>query len=159
MGTVASGANTTLQITVDRWTTDEERNELIATLVEKGSDELRDALQKQGETGFVRITGSGAGRTTFPSVRLRYAREIRTEGKRILRLATDRPIGFGEAVRNPRTMDYTFSLIELRLDEGNEGDGTLAAGVKMKYDEEKNTLVIENYSSEPVRLTGVSKTN
>ena len=64
-----------------------------------------------------------------------------------------------EAMRNPRTMDYTFSLIELRLDENNEGDGTLAIGVEMKYDKEKNTLVLENFSSEPVRLTRVGKTN
>jgi len=53
----------------------------------------------------------------------------------------------------------TFSLIELRLDENNEGDGTLAIGVKMNYDKEKNTLVLENFSSEPVRLTRVRKTN
>lgn len=159
MGTVAPGASTTFQITIDRWTTDEERNALITTLVEEGPEELLVALQDQEETGFVRISGRGAQLTRFPSVRLRYAREIRTEGGRILRLATDRPIGFAEAVRNPRTMDYTFSLIELRLDEKNEGEGTLALGMKMKYDKEKNTLVLENYSSGPVRLTKVSKTN
>ena len=157
MGTVAPGASTTFQITLDRWTTDEERNELI-TLVEKGPEELIEVLRDQEETGFVRVTGRGAGRTRFPSVRLHYARDIRIDGKRIIRLATDRPIGMAEAVRNPRTMDYTFSLIELRLDEKNEGDGTLAVGVEMKYDKEKNTLVLENFSSEPVRLTRVRKT-
>jgi len=29
----------------------------------------------------------------------------------------------------------------------------------MNYDKEKNTLVLENFSSEPVRLTRVRKTN
>ena len=159
MGTVAPGASTTFQITLDRWTTDEERNELITTLVEKGPKELIKVLRDQEETGFVRVTGRGAGRTRFPSVRLHFARDIRIDGKRIIRLATDRPIGMAEAMRNPRTMDYTFSLIELRLDEKNEGDGTLAVGVEMKYDKEKNTLVLENFSSEPVRLIRVHKTN
>jgi hypothetical protein len=159
MGNVATGANTTLQITVDRWTTDEERNGLIATLVEKGSEELVDALQDQEETGFVRITGQGARLTRFPSVRLRFARNIQTDGGRVIRLATDRPIGIWEASRNPRTTDYTFSMIELRLDEKNEGEGTLAVGVEMTYDKEKNALVLESLSSEPVRLMKVNRTN
>ena len=159
MGTVAPGASTTFQFTIDRWTTDEERNELITTVVEKGSEKLIKVLRDQEQTGFVRVTGRGVGRTRFPSVRLYFARDIRTDGGRIIRLATDRPIGMAEAMRNPRTMDYTFSLIEFRLDENNEGDGTLAIGVKMNYDKEKNTLVLENFSSEPVRLTRVHKTN
>ncbi len=56
-------------------------------------------------------------------------------------------------------MDYTFTFIELRLDENNEGEGSFAVGVELKYDKEKNTLVVESLSSEPVRLTTVRKTN
>ena len=159
MGTVATGASTTLQITIDRWTTDEERNQLISTVVEKGPEVLLKALRKQEETGFLRITGSGARLTRFPSVRLHFARDIRTDEGRIIRLATDRPITFIEAVRRPRSMDYTFCLIEFRLDEENKEEGTMAVAVEMKYDKEKNTFVLEHYSSEPVRLTRVSKTN
>jgi hypothetical protein len=33
-------------------------------------------------------------------------------------------------------MDYAFTFIELRLDENNEGAGTLAVGVELKYDQE-----------------------
>lgn len=160
MGTVAAGASTTLQITIDRWTTDDERNELIATIVEKDSEELLDALRDQEETGFVRVTGRGAGRTRYPSVRLHYARDIRTpDGGRMIRLATDRPIGMWEAIQNPRSMDYTFTLIELRLDENNDGEGSFAVGVEITYDKEKNTLVLENRGFEPVRLTRVNKRN
>lgn len=157
MGTMATGAATTVQITISRWTTDEERRELIATIVEKDSDALVDALNDQKETGFVRIVGRGAGRTRFPSVRLRYAREFRIEGKRVIRLGTDRPIGFAEARQNPRSMDYNISIVELRLDENDEGDGTMAVGVKMKFDKDTNQLVLENRSSEPIRLTRVTK--
>ena len=66
---------------------------------------------------------------------------------------------FVRTMRSRSHAPRTFSLIELRLDEKNEGDGTLAVGVEMKYDKEKNTLVLENFSSEPVRLTRVRKTN
>ncbi len=106
----------------------------------------------------MRITGSGAGRTRWPSVRLHYAREFRGEGKRVIRLATDRPIGFWEAVQNPRSMDYTFTFIELRLDEKTEeGDGTLGVGVEIKWDKEKDHLVLEHAATKPVRLTHVKK--
>lgn len=157
MGNVAFGASTTVHITINRWTTDEERRHLIETLVEKESEDLLKALQKQKETGFMRITGSGAGRTRYPSVRLHYAREFRGEGKRVIRLATDRPIGFWEAVQNPCSMDYTFTLIELSLDEKTEeGDGTLAVGVEIKLDKEKK-LVLEHAGTKPARLTHVKK--
>ena len=95
MGNVAFGASTTVHITINRWTTDEERRHLIETLVEKEPEDLLKALQKQKETGYMRVTGSGAGRTRWPSVRLHYAREFRGEGKRVIRLATDRPMLLG----------------------------------------------------------------
>ena len=158
MGNVAFGASTTVHITINRWTTDEERRHLIETLVEKEPEDLLKALQKQKETGYMRVTGSGAGRTRWPSVRLHYAREFRGEGKRVIRLATDRPIGFWEAVQNPSSMDYTFTFIELRLDEtAEEGDGTLGVGVEIKWDKEKDRLVLVHAATQPVRLTHVKK--
>ena len=115
MGNVAFGASTTVHITINRWTTDEERRHLIETLVEKEPEDLLKALQKQKETGYMRVTGSGAGRTRWPSVRLHYAREFRGEGKRVIRLATDRPIGFWEAVQNPSSMTIPSRLSNFAL--------------------------------------------
>ena len=157
MSNFGPGRSTTVQITIDRWTTDEERNQLIETLVEKGSEELLKVLQKQEETGFVLGRGTSARANPFPSTRLHYAREWEIDGKRIIRLATDRPIGFREAVQNPRTMDYTFTLIELLLNEDGEGEGSLAAGVQITFDKDTNTFELEHYASEPIRLTSVRK--
>ena len=157
MGTVGTGRNTTMQINITRWTTDDEREKLIDTLVENGSEELLKSLQQEEETGYMRISGAAARLTPFPTTRFHYAREMRVGGKRIIRLATDRPIGFWEARANPRSMDYTFTLIELLLDEKDEGTGILAAGVEMKYDKEKKVIQIKNRSSEPIRLTNVRK--
>ena len=180
---------TRITISIDRWTTDEEHNQLITTLVEKGSEGLFDALMKQEDAGFVHflstetvveeltpgITNSTpSGSAT--SVGLRYAREIRVEGKRIIRLATGRPIwsfsefvpegipefitesesipGLGDPERN-----YPFSLIVLRLDENNEGEGTFCVAVQMKYDKKKATLSVENLAQDRVHLTRITKTN
>jgi len=144
-------------MTITRWSTDAEREQLLTTLIEKGQEKFIDALQKQKETGFIRITGRGAGMTRYPSQRLRYAREHRDGDHRTLVLALDRPISFAEASRNPRTRDYDFTLILLKLDAEGKGEGQLAAAVKLTLNKEKNELEVENYSTEPVRLTNVKK--
>ncbi len=66
---------------------------------------LLGALRKQEETGFLRITGNGSRLTRYPSVRLHYAREFHGNGKRIIRLATDRPIGFDKE-KNQLVLEY-----------------------------------------------------
>jgi hypothetical protein len=156
---VPTGRSTTMDITVTRWTTDEEREFLLTELIEKGQEDFIKALQKQEETGFVRVTGRAAELSTFPSERLRYAREFKDGDKRRLVLALDRPISFFEAMRRPRWSDYNFSLIVIDLDEEGKGEGSLALAVKLAVDRENKRLVVENYGSEPLRLTRVSKTN
>jgi hypothetical protein len=44
-----------LQVTITRWTTDEERNALLQTLAEKGQEKMIDAMRKQKETGCLRL--------------------------------------------------------------------------------------------------------
>ena len=38
---------------------------------------------------------------------------------------------------------------------GDEGKGTLSPAVKLRYDPDDQTLELENFSSEPVRLLNV----
>jgi hypothetical protein len=47
-------------------------------------------------------------------------------GQRIV-LATDRYVSMWEAQNNPRTMDYPFTLVEIRLDKSGEGVGKASA--------------------------------
>ncbi len=154
---IPTGTRATLQINVTRWSTEEEREYLFTELLENGPEGMVKALQKQEETGWIRNTSpSSAGRrSTFPSERLRYSREFRQNGKRRIVLAMDRPIGFGEALYRPRWRDYDVTLVILDLDDEGRGEGQLAVGVKLKIDQEQNTLVIESFASEPVRLMSV----
>ena len=46
-------------------------------------------------------------------------------------LATDRPIGFWEATRRPRTIDYPFTVIQMEIDRDGEGKGTLSYATKI----------------------------
>ena len=156
---IPPGTSMTLQINITRWTTDEEREALFAQLVENGQEGLVKALQKQEETGWARPRGRGAAsRSTFPSERLRYARQFDLgEGRRRIVLALDRRISFSEAVHRPRFNEYDLTLIVMDVDAKGEGEGQLAIGVRLELNRETKQLVIENFGSEPVRLTRIRK--
>src|SRR5262245_33946356 len=93
---LGQGLSSQLQITITRWTTDQEREELLKTLVEKGQDAMIDVLKKQEETGFLRLPNT-------LGYRLYYAYQTQVGDKRRIVLATDRPINMAEAWRNGRS--------------------------------------------------------
>ena len=158
MGTVATGGTAVLDIRITRWSNEKEREGLLVTAVEKGPDSLLRALQKLPKAGRMSIPG---WRGPDPhNVRLgwdlRYAFVTPLDGGgHRIGIATDRYIGFLEAREQPRTIDYPISLIEIRLPANGKGEGKMAVATKIEYDKKKKQLVIENYSSEPVRLNEV----
>ena len=87
---------------------------------------------------------------------VRYAWHTRGEdGGHRLVIALDRYMTFQEVRNQARTVDYPFTLIEIHLNKDGEGQGKLAYATKISFDKKKNTVELENYSSEPVRLTTV----
>lgn len=158
MSTAAPGANAVMDIRIKRWSTPAERESLITTAVEKGQDALLRALQKMPDHGRISIPG-----WTGPDPHnarlgwtLHYAFVTPGEdGGYRIGIATDRYIGMWEARNQPRTIDYPFSLIEIRLGKDGKGVGKMAVATKIEFDKKKKQLVLENYSSEPVRLNEV----
>jgi hypothetical protein len=149
-----SGPSTgTVNIRIDRWSTDEERAALLGIL--KGEDNTRTtnqtllrALQKMPSAGTIAAPGSLAWD-------LRFAQQGPLEKGRRIVVATDRPIGFWEARNQPRTMDYPFTVLELRLDGDDKGEGKMLAGTKLFIEPDSNTLVLEDYAQQPVRLNNI----
>src|SRR5207247_6206081 len=81
MSNLSGARNTaTVDIAIDRWTTEEEANQLRAALREGGPEGLLRALQKVKQVGHI----SSQGRLGYP---LRFAREISlpAAGRRLLR--------------------------------------------------------------------------
>ncbi|MGD8327806.1 MAG: hypothetical protein PVJ49_00135 [Acidobacteriota bacterium] len=151
IGTGPSG-QTPLFISVDKINTADERDALEEVFRDKGMQALASALADAPDVGFVRAPSVG---TT--GWRLHYAR-VFSDGKGglIFRLATNRPISFGEAVNQPRrTWDYNVTLIELSIDSEGRGEGTLVAGAEFSYDETNDTFGLKSISSQPVRLVNV----
>jgi hypothetical protein len=140
---------TQVDLRVERWTPDAERDRLMKTFREDGPEALLTALRDTPRVGFIRTPDSLA-------YDLRYARQLPQEdgGRRIV-LLTDRPIGFWEASTRPRTLDYPFTLIELEMDGDGRGVGKLSIATKITLN--GNVLVLENFANQPVMLNNVRK--
>ena len=158
MSNIGTGSNAQVQIYVDKWSTAAERELLLTTMVEKGPEALLKALQKQSIKGRFQIPalrGSDPHNLRL-GLQLRYAWQAPLpEGGRRIVLAADRYIGMAEAQQQPRTIDYPFTLFEIRVNKDGEGEGKLAYATKIRFDKDKKVMEIENYSSEPVRLNNL----
>jgi hypothetical protein len=141
----------TVDFHIDRWSTDAERTTLLKLIPEenKSPDALVRALQKMPSVGGIRTPQTLAWT-------LRYARQFKLpEGGRRIVVVTDRPIGFREARNSSRSMDYPFSILEIRLNANDEGEGKIFGGSKVYV--ENNELVVENWGTQPTRFNNIKK--
>jgi hypothetical protein len=158
MSNIATGSSALVQITVNAWSTADERERLITTVLEKGGDALLRELQKAPIKGRFRIP---TARRPDPhhlalGLDLHYAWQTPLpEGGRRIVLATDRYIGFHEARSQPRSVDYPITIMEIRVDKDGNGQGKMAVATRVSFDKKANKIELENYSSEPVRLNDV----
>lgn len=141
-----SGADRVL-IRVSRWSTDGEREHLVNTLRTHGARELLDELSDARSVGTIRTPDSLA-------YDLRYAHEtIGEDGERQIVIATDRPISFWEQVNNARTLDYPFTVIQMRIGPDGTGTGTLSYATRIRA--YGNVIELENFSTSPIMLTQI----
>ena len=151
MGSPGRGGADTVEIVVERWSTDKERDKLMKALVEKGPEKLLDTLQDLPRVGYFRTPNS-------IGYDLHYARKasLPEGGERIV-LLTDRYISFWEAANRPRTIDYPFTLIEMHINRDGEGEGKMSLATKIQFDKEANMIELENYQTQPVLLKSVRR--
>ena len=138
-----------LEIGIERWTTDAEHARVADVLVEKGPDGLMSVMKDLPRAGYIRTP-------TSLGWQIHYAREILLpEGGRRIIFATDRPMAFWELWNRPQSADYQYMFAEVRLGADGRGQGTLVPVARIDYDEGTRTIEIENYASQPVRLSDV----
>ena len=156
MSNIATGANDTIQITIDGWSSLAQRQLLIDTFLEKKQNGLVRVLEDQPELGrfnFPGYFGPDPNNTMRLGTDIRYAMNFPGEdgGRRIV-IMTPRVMGFAELRNQPRTVDYPFTMFEMRFDRSGKGEGKMAYSTQIKFDKKTSTIELENYSSEPVRL-------
>ena len=146
-----AGAAGNIEIVVERWSTDANRDKLMSVMMDKGPDKLLDALQDMPRMGYFRAPGQ-------VGIDIHFARRIpQPEGGERVVLVTDRRIGFWEAANQPRSIDYPFTVIEMRLNRDGEGEGKMSLATKIIADKENNIVTLENYDIQPVQLTNVRR--
>jgi hypothetical protein len=138
-----------LDIWITRYTDDAEEEKLMAALDQKGQEGLVEALRRMPTVARMRVPGE-------LSTEFHYARQSRgRDGRRRIILATDRPIGFVEATNRTYTLEYPFTMLELRVDDSGMGDGQLFLAAK--FIRTGNLLVLENLVSQAVVLSNVKR--
>ena len=149
MGDFGPAQAGSVEIVTTRWSTVAERDTLMAVLMDKGPEALLDALRGTRRVGYIRTPNS-------LGYDLHFAQQVPSEdgGRRVI-VATDRPISFWEAANQPRSIDYPFTLIELRLNRDGEGEGKMSIATKITANKEFNLIEFEDYAAQPVRLTSV----
>jgi hypothetical protein len=158
MSNIGTGATAQVEFTFERWSTAEERERVITTMLERGQDALLEELQRMPSHGRMRFpTWEGPdplGAQLGWDLRYTSQESLPDGGRRIMAL-TDRPIAIGEALNRPRSIDYPFTLIEIHVDRQGVGEGKLSVATKISFDQKKNMIELENYATEPVRLQKV----
>ncbi len=141
------------EISLERWTTDAERQSLLDVLGgakwgEGGQAKLLKALQNvKPRTGFIRTPNSLGWD-------LKYAWESALpDGTWQIVIATDKPVSMGAAMGGGEAMDYPFTFIEMRMKANEKGEGRMLAASAITVKDGK--LALENYGNEPVRLTQI----
>jgi hypothetical protein len=146
-GTMA-GKSFGLNLYITGWTTDQQVNDYIGVLKEKGPDGLVRAMEKTSDVGRLSPTG-------FVGSGFRFARYRPTaNGGLHVVMVTNRPMSFGELYHSGRSTSYQFGIVVLDVDKNGKGTGTLAPVCKIKFNK-KNELEIENYGQKPFRLANV----
>ena len=137
-----------LSIMIDSFTPDEEVLKLAEILKSQGPDALAKAIDKTQRGRIAPVGRIGND--------INVARSFQTEKGRVIRLVSNRPLGFLELRRGGRSTDYQFSVLEIIFDEKGEGQGVAIGAAKIKFNKE-NQLEVEQLGTYTTRITNVRR--
>jgi hypothetical protein len=114
------GSQVSIKVTIFRFSTEEERQQLVAAFKQGQNPGLVKALEKMPAVGRIAITGT-------LGYDLAYIRLIRTPTSRRIRFVTNRLIRFAEAYANTQSQAFDLTAGEIDLDnqDKNKSSGVL----------------------------------
>jgi hypothetical protein len=148
-GGVRGSVQTTFTITIESYTPDSEVQRLISVLQNDGQDAAMRLLSKE-KRGKIQL-GTRLGR----DINAAWVTPGE-EGERRITVIAERWIGFAEARRGTRSLDYPFTFAELFIDSRGRGDGGLIPAAKLRS-KRGNVLEAEDFGIWPARLTNVRR--
>jgi len=148
-----------INILVDHWSNDTERDALQHTFIDKGAEELLPVLHRlHGRAGVVLLPGVqslGTRVRTRTPKNLLFARERVTKAGRQLIFIADQHVGFGEAPIYSRAELQEFNLLDIRIGPDGKGVGKVAGADNVTYNEHTKMFEMKDYGKAPARLVDV----
>jgi hypothetical protein len=148
-----------IDILVDHWSSDAERDALQHTFIDHGAEQLLPVLHGLHErAGVVLLPGvqSLGERVRQPTPKnLLFARERVTQAGRQLIFIADQHVGFGEPAIYARGELQEFNLLEIRIGPDGKGVGKVAGADKVTYNKQSKMFEMEDYGNAPTRLVNV----
>ena len=147
-----------MQIRITGWSPAATRQRLIDTFMAKKQDGLLSALQKERSKGRLSLPNwQGPDPQNYRlGWDIRYAAHdtLPDGGERIV-IMTDRQMSMWEVRERPRSFDYPFTLIEIRMPKEGKGEGRAFGATQINFDKKKNQIVLEQYSAGEIRLNEI----
>jgi hypothetical protein len=141
-------------LTLNRWSTDAERDRMLEIAEQRGTTDVRDAFRETGAIGYLRWPGG-------LEYSVRYAHRIqRPDGGSDVALVVERPVWVwwdapaktGAAAEG----DARFTVVQLRLNANGQGEGRIATEKGIVSDKRLGVLV-SDYDSRPAMLLDVRR--
>jgi hypothetical protein len=150
VSTDAARGDVYLDIHVQKYTADKDREAVLAALQTGGAAAFVDAVRKAPVAGQIQI-----GKQTFT---IRWAREVRDDKGRTITLVTEKPVYFvGAGLPGAKSRaGYDVAVVQLKMDPAGVGEGVMAAAAKVKPGEPTGVQV-DDYGSEPIKLLSVTR--
>ena len=142
------GQTFNVTLIIEEFSTPADQQALLAAFNEKKNEGLVNALNKMHTKGRMSITGT----LGYDVAYIRQWKE--PDGSTKYRLVTNRPITFGEAWSDSRSMDYSLSGVEIIMwPDKKKNTGTLMPAVQLKMNKE-NKLELETFQN-PWKLVDI----
>jgi hypothetical protein len=137
-----------LQVTISRWSTNAERDQLAAALVSSEPDTARHFVGTADIVGRLRWPGG-------LDYGIRYARRTpRADGGSDVILVADSRVWVWWDQKADLPLDEPFTVLHVRLDKNGVGEGKLAPASKVRSDKTVG-VAMSDHDARPVLLTDV----
>jgi hypothetical protein len=144
-----TGKSAPLTITLRKFASDGDRDDLVEALKTGGNAAARDLLAKKSDAGSVLL-----GTTTTP---VKYAYDMTVGPNRVITIVTAKPIHFVGADQPNAKLKVGYDLGVIQIDlSTTPGVGEAAPAAKVAVNK-KDDVIIEDYGAEQIVLSNVIK--
>ena len=148
---VQTGQTGRVEIVINRWSTDGEREVLKAVLKAAGSQAMVNEMEKMPQVGYIKTPESMGDALMFAR-----SNEL-PDGTRQVVVATNRPISVAGSLAPGTAQKYDLSVIEMRFKKGDKkGEGKMTLAAQASIDPKTGNVRLTNYQGMPPVLKDIT---